>query len=152
MGKGESQGKGFPKSMWKWAWPFRGPHPGCRVTHSPSVKGGSGAAAGVVARPTAVTVAAVPGGGVAALVATLGLGHRQPLNDAVAGQHATIHREVAAHHEGSHGSVLLRQEIRFVGEIGLILAAVDHNEARVAAVVTVTLVRRIRPPAAPAEA
>ena len=88
----------------------------------------------------------------AALVAALGLPGRKPLNDAVAGQHAAIDGELPAHHEGSHSSILLSQDIRFVGKVRLVLAAIDQHEARVAAVVTVALVRRVRPSATTAEA
>lgn len=88
----------------------------------------------------------------ATLVATLGLSGREPLDDAVTSQHTTIDRELTTHHEGSHGSILLSQDIRFVGQIRLVLATVDQHEACEAAGVAIARVRRIRPSAAPAEA
>lgn len=53
------------------------------------------------------------------------LSGRKPLNDAIAGQHATVHGEVAAHHEGTHGGVFLGQRVGLIREIRLILASVD---------------------------
>jgi len=62
----------------------------------------------VVATPSAVTIAAPPAASV--LAAADGL-TRQTLKDAVAGQHAPIDGEVAAHHKGTHGGVLLGQHV-----------------------------------------
>lgn len=76
----------------------------------------------------------------------------QALDDSVAGQHATIDGEVAAHHESTHGRVLLGQATGFVREIRLVLTPIDQNQASVAVGVTVALVHGILPPAAPAKA
>lgn len=116
-----------------------------------SVKRGRGAAARVVPGSSAVTITAAAGRGLTTLAA-LGLGGWQPLYNAVAGEHTTIDGEVAADHKGAHGGVFLGQDIRFVGEVGLVLAAVDEDETREAAVVTVALVRRVYPTSAPAQA
>lgn len=78
-----------------------------------------------------------------ALAARLGGGHA--LNNAVAGQHATVYREVAAHHEGSHGSVLLRQASRLVEVVSLVFATVDQDEACVAPGFLVAFVRGVNP-------
>ena len=76
-----------------------------------SVKRGGRAAAGVMATPDHMVVA-LAGRRVAALTAAASwLSGWQPLNDAVAGQHAAIHRKVPAHHEGSHGGIFLGQDI-----------------------------------------
>jgi hypothetical protein len=49
---------------------------------------------------------------VAALAAAAaGLGSRQALDDAVAGQHAPVDGKVAAHHKGTHGGVLLGEHV-----------------------------------------
>lgn len=108
------------------------------------VEGCSRAAGGVVSGSSAVTVTASRRG-VTALTAGARLCGRKTLNDAVASKHATIHREVAANHEGSHGSILLGQPIWFVGEIRLVLAAIDKNEASKATVIAVTLVHWVCP-------
>lgn len=100
---------------------------------------------GAVTRRRVATALLGPAGGAA------GLGGGQPLDDSVAGKHATVDGEVATHHEGTHGRVFLRQRIRFVGEVRLVLTAVDKNEARVATVITVALVRRIPPSSAAAK-
>jgi hypothetical protein len=73
------------------------------------------------------------------------------LHDSIPGKHPTIDREVSAHHEGPHGCILLGKAVRFVGEIGLVLATVDQNQASVATVVTVAFVRRVLPPSSPAQ-
>ena len=132
-----------------------------------------GAAAGVVARGAAAAVAAAAvaatvvtvmvktaaaarRGGVGAVAAAAVLPARlvggEALDDAVARQHAAVDAEVAADHEGAHGRVLLRQHVRLVGQIRLVLAAVDEHEARVASGVPVALVHGVHPSAAPAEA
>lgn len=77
---------------------------------------------------------------------------RQALDDAVAGQHASVDREVATDHKGTHGSVLLSKNVRLVGEIRLVLAAVDQDKTSVAAVVPVALVHGVCPSSTPAEA
>lgn len=106
----------------------------------------------MVPGPSAVAVTAAPGRRVVAPLGTLRLRDWQALDDAVAGQHAAIHGEVAAHHEGAHGGVLLGQDIRFVRQVRLVFAAVDEHEARVPAVVTVALVRRVYPSSTSAQA
>lgn len=101
-------------------------------TGAASVKGGGGAAAGVVPRPPAAALATVSRRGVAALAATARIGGSgQSLDDAVPGEHAAVDGEVAADHEGAHGGVFLGQDVRLVGEVRLILAAVDEDEASV---------------------
>lgn len=93
----------------------------------------------MVARAAVVPITAR--GRVAALAAAgFDVRDGQPLNDAVAGEHPTVDREVAAHHKGTHGGVLLRQEIRFVREIRLVLPAVHEDQAREATSITVALV------------
>lgn len=77
---------------------------------------------------------------------------RQALDDAVAGQHASVDRKVATDHKGTHGSVLLSKNVRLVGEIRLVLAAVDQDKTSVAAVVPVALVHGVCPSSTPAEA
>jgi hypothetical protein len=68
------------------------------------------------------------------------------LNNAVTGQHASIDREVTAHHESTHGGVLLSQNVRFVCEIRLIFSAIDKDKASVAVVVVpVALVHGVCP-------
>lgn len=62
----------------------------------------------VVATPSAVTIAAPPAASVPAAADGL---TRQTLEHTVAGQHAPIDGEVAAHHEGTHGGVLLGQHV-----------------------------------------
>lgn len=73
------------------------------------------------------------------------------LNNAISSKHATVHREVAANHKSTHSRVLLSQHIRLVGEIRLVLAAIDKNEASEAAVVAVTLVHGVCPSASSTE-
>lgn len=110
------------------------------------------AAARVVPRSPAVAIA-VPRRMVTALAASAGvIAGRQSLDDPVAGEHASIDGKVTAHHEGTHGSVLLSQHIRLVCEVRLILTAVDQHEAGVATVTTVTLVHGVGPSSSPAEA
>jgi hypothetical protein len=59
-------------------------------------------------------------------VAATALIRRQSLNNAIACQHTSIDRKVAAHHERPHSRVLLSQPIGLVGEIGLVLSAIDE--------------------------
>lgn len=100
---------------------------------------------GVCGRRGRVAAAALP-------VLAIGLVCRQPLDNAIAGQHATIDAEVPAHHEGTHGRVLACQLIRFVRQVGLVLAPVDQDQARVATGFPVTLVCGLFPPTPLAEA
>lgn len=58
-------------------------------------------------------------------VLAVGLVRGKPLDDAVAGQHATIDAEVPAYHKGTHGRILTSQLIRFVSQVGLVLAPID---------------------------
>jgi hypothetical protein len=74
------------------------------------------------------------------------------LDNAIACQHTSVDREVAAYHESTHGSVLLGQNIGFVCEICLIFTAIDKDQASVAIVVPVTLVHGVCPSSTPAEA
>jgi hypothetical protein len=74
------------------------------------------------------------------LAALPGLGGRQALDNAIAGQHAPIYGKVPAHHEGPHGCVLLGQGVRLVRIVRLIMAPIDQDEAGVAAAVLVALV------------
>lgn len=102
----------------------------------------------MVSRSTAVAIRLL-----ASATAVAGIGRsRETLDNAVAGEHAAVDREVSAHHEGTHGSILLGQYSGFVGQVSLVLATVDKNQACVSAVVFVAFVGRIGPPAATAEA
>lgn len=76
---------------------------------------------------------------------------RQSLDDAIASQHTSIHREVAAHHEGAHSRVLLRQSVALVREVRLVFAPIDEHEAGEARRAPVRLVQGIPPAAAPAQ-
>lgn len=93
------------------------------------------------------------GGRVAAALSVLAIGlvRWQTLDDAVAGQHAAIHREVPADHEGTHCRVLSRQLVRFVRQIRLVLASVNQHKASVPASVPEHVVRRLFPSAPVAE-
>lgn len=74
------------------------------------VKRGSRAATRVVARsPTAAAVVrAVSRGGVAALSSATALcWGREALDNAIAGQHASVDGEVSADHKGTHGGIFL---------------------------------------------
>ena len=53
---------------------------------------------------------------------------RQSLDNAIACQHTSIDRKVAAHHECPHCCILLSQPIGFVREIGLIFSAVNQYQ------------------------
>jgi hypothetical protein len=70
---------------------------------------------------------------------------RQSLNDPISCQHPTVYREVSADHECSHCSILLRQSVRLVGQIGLVLPSIDENEAGVSRTVPIGLVAGIVP-------
>jgi hypothetical protein len=85
-------------------------------------------------------------------VARSPLSGRQPLDDPVPGQHPAIDREVAAHHERTHGRVLLRQLIRFVRQVGTVLSPIDEHETGEAGAASVDLVHGVPPPAALAQA
>lgn len=74
------------------------------------------------------------------------------LDDPVARKHATIDRKVPANHEGSHGGILLSEMIRFVRQVGLVLAPINQDKARITTRISVTLVRRVSPPTTPAQA
>ena len=84
-------------------------------------------------------------------VAAAGFIDRESLDDAVSGQHPTIHGKVPAHHKCTHGGVLLGQDIRLVREVRLVFAAVHKDVAGVAAGVTVALVHGVSPSSAAAE-
>jgi hypothetical protein len=73
------------------------------------VEGSSRAAAGVAT--STVAVAAISGRHVATLAATSSVIGGKSLNNAVASEHAAIDGEVSAHHECTHGGVLLSQQI-----------------------------------------
>lgn len=88
----------------------------------------------------------------AALVASLRFSGWEPLNDSIAGQHASIDGKVPADHKSTHGGILLGQDIRFVGQVCLVLATIHQHETSEATWVAVTLVRRVCPSTAPAEA
>lgn len=77
---------------------------------------------------------------------------REALDNSVSGQHTSIHGEVAAHHESTHGCILLGKNIGLVREVSLVLAAVDEDKARKSAGVSVAFVCGVNPPAAAAEA
>lgn len=68
------------------------------------------------------------------------LSGREPLDDAVAREHAAVDGKVAADHEGAHGGILLGQRVGLIGEVCLVLSSVDQDQTGVATVVTVTLV------------
>lgn len=100
-------------------------------------------------------VAAFPvasGWAVMRLLASLARVVREPLYDTVADEHAAVDREVPANHEGPHGGVLLGQAVRLVGQIRLVLASIDQDQAGVAIGVPVNLVGRVLPPPSPAQA
>lgn len=86
------------------------------------------------------------------LVARCSLSGGQPLDDPVPGQHPAIDREVAAHHERTHGSVLLRQLIRFVRQVGTVLSSIDEHETGEAGAASVDLVHGVPPAATLAQA
>lgn len=115
------------------------------------VTGSRGAAARVMTRSAAVT--ALVTGRMLAASALLAIGFvcRKALDDPVPGQHASIHREVPAHHKSAHSRVLLSQEIRRIGQIGLVLAAVHQHVASVPAGLAVALIGWIMPSSTPAQ-
>ena len=78
-------------------------------------------------------------------VSPTALSGRQPLDDAIACQHTSIDREIAAHHEGAHGSILLSQTIGLVCEIRLVFPAVDQYQARKARAAPVGVVPGVSP-------
>lgn len=80
------------------------------------------------------------------------VGRRQALHNAVAGEHASIDREVTAHHKGTHSSILLGQQVGLICQVCLVLSAVDKDETCIAAGVTVALVRGVCPSSAAAKA
>jgi hypothetical protein len=111
----------------------------------------------MTALPLALPVRGLAGGGVAGLaVTTRGggggiVGGREALDNAIAGQHTTVDREVATHHEGAHGRVLLGQEVRLVRQVCLVFASVDEDQTRVPFTIPAALVRGIHPTSASAE-
>lgn len=88
----------------------------------------------------------------AALSTPVRVRSREALDNSVAGKHAAVDGEVSAHHEGAHGRILLGEEVRLIGEIRLVLPAIDENKTSVASWITVALVHGVRPSSAPAEA
>lgn len=103
--------------------------------------------------PAAAAALAVAAGRLAATsLLAVGLVCRKTLDNTVPGQHAAVDGKVPAHHESTHGGVLLGQHVRCVCKIRLILAAVHENQASVTAAVTVTLVHRVLPSTTPAKA
>jgi hypothetical protein len=62
-------------------------------------------------------------------VAATALIGRQSLDNTIACQHTSVHGKIAAHHEGTHCSILLSQAIGFVGEICLVFPTVDQHQA-----------------------
>ena len=82
-----------------------------------SVERGRRAAARVMARMVMVAAVPVPGRCTPTrlLVTPASVIGWETLDDSIPGEHAPIDREVPAHHEGSHSSILLGQAVRFVG-------------------------------------
>ena len=76
----------------------------------------------------------------------------ESLDDAVAGEHAAIDGKVPADHKGTHGSVLLRQDVRLVGQVRLVLTPVYENKAGEAVVASVAFVGGVCPSAPTAKA
>ena len=100
----------------------------------------------MISGAAAVAIAATTRRGVAALAATAGVdGSREPLDDAVAGEHAAVDGEVPADHKGTHGGVFLRQDIGLVCKVRLVLTPVYKDKASEAIGVSVQLVGGIRP-------
>lgn len=71
-----------------------------------------------------MALVAVPRRCRAALAAGISIG-RESLDDAIASEHPAVDREVAADHEGAHGSILLSQHVGLVCQVGLVLASID---------------------------
>ena len=84
-------------------------------------------------------------------VATTALIRRKSLDDTIASKHASIDREVAAHHEGPHRGVLLRQPIGFVSEIGLVFSTIDEDQTRKAGGTPVRFVQGVTPASTPTQ-
>lgn len=122
--------------------------PGSAVAAAAAAASRVSAAAGTT--PTATPLAAAAPAALVLGAARLVCG--QALNDAVTGQHAAIDGEVAAHHEGSHGRVLLRQRVRGVGQVRLVLPPVDQDQTRVARVAAGAFVPRVCPSTSSAKA
>ena len=76
----------------------------------------------------------------------------EALDNTISRQHASIHRKVAAHHESTHCCVFLREDTRFIREVGLILAAVDQHQACESTRVSVALVGGVGPSSTTAQA
>ena len=85
-------------------------------------------------------------------VLAAGLVHGQSLDDAVPGQHAAVYGKAPADHESPHGRVLTREYVRFVCQVGLVLATIHKHETGPAVTAAVVLVLWVRPPTTPAEA
>lgn len=90
--------------------------------------------------------------GVAGLLASARVIGWKTLDDPVAGKHASVDRKIPANHKGPHGSVLLSKVVRFVRKVGLVLASINQDQARIATRISVTLVRRVSPPTTTAQA
>ncbi len=60
------------------------------------------------------------------LVSATALIGRQSLDNAIACQHTSVDREVAANHERTHGCILLSQTVGLVSEIGLVFPTIDE--------------------------
>lgn len=116
------------------------------------VKGCSRAAAGVGAGASTVALAAVARRCVAALAAVMGINSRgKSLNNAVASKHAAIYGEIPAHHESTHSSIFLGQNVRFIGKIRLVFTPIDKNKAGEATGVSIALIRGVCPSTSSAE-
>jgi hypothetical protein len=77
---------------------------------------------------------------------------REALDNTISGQHASIHGKVAAHHKSTHGCVFLGENIRFIREVRLILAAVNQDQACESTRISVALVGGVRPSSTTAQA
>jgi len=73
---------------------------------------------------------------------------RQSLDDSVSREHTSINAKVSANHESTHRRVLLRQPIRFVGEICLVLSSVDQHQTSKPRRASVRLVQWVTPTSA----
>lgn len=92
------------------------------------LEGSGGRATGVGAGSAAVAFTSISGRGVAALATATRISRGgQTLDDSVPREHAAIDRKVPADHECTHGGVLLSQCVRLIGQVSLILAAIDKD-------------------------
>ena len=94
---------------------------------------------------TAMTIRRLPAWGRTALSTALRLSSREALDNAIAGKHSTIDGKVAANHEGSHGCILLSQNVRFVGKIGLVLSTIHEYKACESGRVSIAFIRGVCP-------